>query len=410
MLHLNRSPQRDEPLALADELALGRDAARSAQQMLTACPRHAATRLRQLPHLARSLGIAGLVVKDESSRLGLGSFKALGGAYAVVRLAIDNAVAVLKRHVDVAELFNPEFRATTCGLTFACATDGNHGRSVAAGARLVGAKAVVFVHEGVSDRRIEAIARYGVEVERVAGSYDDSVAEALRRCESQGWTLVADTSREGYERIPRLVMQGYTIMVREILDQLEDPVSHVFLQAGVGGFAAAVAAHLGLELGRNSPRVIVVEPERAACLYRSAQNGRLTQVPREEPTIMAMLECYEPSSVAWQILARRADAFMTVTDAQAVDAMVRFALPLEGDPAILSGESGGVGLAGLLSVLSEPGAAAELGLGPSSRVLLFNTEGATDPDIYFDLTGLNSRLVANASEARVNALDSAWSL
>ena len=194
-------------------------------------------------------------IKDEGLRLGLGSFKALGGSYAVIRLVLDAASERLGRAVDVAALQTPDVRAIAADMTFACATDGNHGRSVAQGAKLVGARAVVFVHSGVSQERVAAIARFGAEMVRVAGSYDDSVEEAARVADKNGWTIVSDTSWPGYERIPALVMQGYTAMVREALRQFPEPPSHVFVQAGVGGVAAAVAGHLAVALADRSAEI-----------------------------------------------------------------------------------------------------------------------------------------------------------
>jgi len=183
------------------------------------------------------------------------------------------------------------------------------------------------------------------------------------------------------------VMQGYTALVAEALRALPAPPTHVFVQAGVGGIAAAVAGHLGAALGERRPTVVVVEPARAACLFESARAGRAVRIPAGEPTVMAMLECYEPSLVAWRVLARAADAFMTVEEEDAVAAMRRLAQPAGGDPAIVAGESGGVGLAGLMRVAADAGWRAAIGLDAAARVFLVNTEGATDPARYRELVG-----------------------
>ncbi|MGH6797114.1 MAG: diaminopropionate ammonia-lyase, partial [Roseiarcus sp.] len=264
-------------------------------------------------------------------------------------------------------------------------TDGNHGRSVAQGAELVGARAVVFVHSGVSRERVAAIARFGAEIVRVAGAYDDSVKEAARVAAKNGWTIVSDTSWPGYERIPALVMQGYTAMVREALRQLPEPPTHVFVQAGVGGVAAAVAGHLAVALADRRPMFVVVEPARAACVYESARAGRPVKIEQGEPTVMAMLECYEPSLIAWRVLSRVADGFMTVEEEDAVATMKRLARPLGADLAIVAGESGGVGLAGLTRALADHEARKALRLGLQSRIFVINTEGATDPLRYAEL-------------------------
>jgi diaminopropionate ammonia-lyase len=283
-------------------------------------------------------------------------------------------------------------------MTVACATDGNHGRSVAQGAQLVGAKAVIFVHGGVSERRVAAIARFGAHMIRVAGTYDDSVAEAARVAAAKGWTVVSDTSWPGYERIPGLVMQGYTAMIREALRQLPQPPTHVFVQAGVGGVAAAVAGHLALVLADRRPSFVVVEPARAACLYESARAGHPVRIAHGEPTVMAMLECCEPSLVAWRILSRVADAFMTVDEQEAVAVMNRLARPAGTDPAIVAGESGGAGLAGVIRAADDPHIRSALQLDGASRVFVINTESATDPERYTELVGLRPESVAVHSQ------------
>jgi diaminopropionate ammonia-lyase len=379
--------QSDYRLALdpKDAETLSVKAAEEVERFLRHRKNYAVTPLRALPALARQLGVAAIYIKDEGLRLGLGSFKALGGSYAVIRLVLHSASEHLGRAVDVDALQTPDVRAIAADMTFACATDGNHGRSVAQGAKLVGARAVVFVHSGVSEERVAAIARFGAEMVRVAGSYDDSVEEAARVADKNGWTIVSDTSWPGYERIPALVMQGYTAMVREALRQLPEPPSHVFVQAGVGGVAAAVAGHLAVALDDQRPTFVVVEPARAACVYESARAGRPVKIEQGEPTVMAMLECYEPSLIAWRVLSRVVDGFMTVEEADAVAAMKQLARPCGADPAIIAGESGGVGLAGLTRALADHEAREALGLGPQSRIFLINTEGATDPLRYAEL-------------------------
>lgn len=397
MFLTNTNSLHRSPLDARDAETLGLSAAAEVERFLTFRKNNAATPLVALPNLADKNGVASIHVKDESHRLGLGSFKALGGSYAVIRLVLDQAMEKLGRQVDVAELATPEVAGVAATMTFACATDGNHGRSVAQGAQLVGARAVVFVHAGVSDERVAAIARFGAEMVRVDGTYDESVKEAARVAEEHGWTIVSDTSWPGYERIPGLVMQGYTAIVREALRALPEPPTHVFVQAGVGGIAAAIAGHLALVLGDDRPIFIVVDPERAACIFESAKAGHPVSVPHGEPTVMAMLECYEPSLVAWRILSRAADAFMTLEEEDAIAVMRLLARPFSGDPAIVAGESGGVGLAGLMKAASDPDIRTALGLGPQSRVLTINTEGATDPEKYAEIVGMTAAEVIGAN-------------
>lgn len=387
MLVMNSHPEHNLPLEAVDAGTLSVDAAREVERFLSFRANHKPTPLQSLSGLAGKLGVASIHMKDEGFRLDLGSFKALGGSYAVIRLVLEEASRQFGKPVDIGELDTAAVRRIAEGMTVGCATDGNHGKSVAAGAQLVGAKAAIFVHSGVSDERVAAIAQYGAEMIRIEGTYDDSVAAAERICKENGWIVVSDTSWPGYERIPGLVMQGYTAMLREAVAALPQAPTHVFMQAGVGGLAAAVAGYFDIVFGNARPRFVVVEPDRAACLFASARAGRLVKVDHDEPTIMAMLECYEPSLVAWRILARKADAFMTVSEEEAAETMRSLARPVAGDPAIVAGESGGAGLAGFLNAMKDSEKRAALGLDANSRIFVINTEGATDQARYEEIVG-----------------------
>ncbi|MFT4121975.1 diaminopropionate ammonia-lyase [Bradyrhizobium sp.] len=387
-LLLNRDPQYRTPLEEADRRSLDDAAAGEALDFLSRRDDYAPTPLHELRTLARRLGLGAVFVKDESARLGLGSFKALGGSYAVEKLVLEEAGKHLNRSFGARDLHDPDVQQIARTVTVACATDGNHGRSVAQGARLMGANAVIFVHAGVSEERARAIARLGARIVRVDGTYDDSVAEASRVAAENGWIVVSDTSWPGYERIPSLVMQGYTVMVGELMAQMPAPPTHVFIQAGVGGIAAALAARFALLLRERRPFVTVVEPARAACVLEAAMSGKAVRIDAGASTVMAMLECYEASLVAWRILSKVGDAFMTVDETDAVDAMKSLAGPGGADAPIVSGESGAVGLAGLMRAVQDTDMRGALGLGPDSRVLLVSTEGATDPEQYARLTGM----------------------
>ncbi|WGR73319.1 MULTISPECIES: diaminopropionate ammonia-lyase [unclassified Bradyrhizobium] len=387
MLLLNRHTDHRSALDDSDADTLSLDAARDVERFLAHRDGHRMTPLVSLPGLAHEIGVGSIHLKDEGQRLGLGSFKALGGSYAVIRLVLEEAGRQLGRSVDVLELHTPEVKTVAREMTVSCATDGNHGRSVAQGAKLVGANCVIFVHSGVSDERIAAIARFGAQIIRIHGNYDDSVAEASRVAAEKAWITVSDTSWPGYERIPGLVMQGYTALVSEALRQLPTTPTHVFVQAGVGGIAAAVAGHLSVLFGDNRPFFTVVDPSRAACLFESARAGHPVKVEHGPSTVMAMLECHEPSLVAWRILSRAADAFMTVDDEDAISVMKRLANPNHGDAAVVAGESGGVGLAGLLKIASDETLRNKIGLEREARIFLINTEGATDPRLYEGLVG-----------------------
>lgn len=359
---------------------------RRAREEITSWPGYAVTALHDLPDLAEQAGIGAIRLKDESTRFGLGSFKALGGAYAVAQaLAAELARRDVAPQATSSDLVAGTYLDTTRDITVACATDGNHGRSVAWGAQRFGCRCVIYVHATVSQGRVDAIARYGAEVRRVAGTYDDAVRQAATDAEANRWFVISDTSYEGYTTVPVDVMQGYRLMAEEALAQWQGPPpTHCFMQGGVGGAAAAVSVQLRTSLSPR-PMLIVAEPDRAACLLASAEAGEPVAIPGDLDTLMAGLACGEPSLLAWQELSRAADAFMAVPDDAAVECMRLLARR-----GIVAGESGVAGLAALLLAAADPAARTALALGPDSRVLLFSTEGATDPELY-------ERLVADAA-------------
>jgi diaminopropionate ammonia-lyase len=348
---------------------------RRAKAEITSWSGYAPTPLRDLP-------LAGTVrLKDEAGRFGLGSFKALGGAYAVVNLlAGELARRGVARSVGSAELETGHYTDTTRTITITSATDGNHGRAVAWAAARFHCHCVIYLHAGVSAAREAAIAAFGADIRRVPGTYDDSVRTCAHEASANGWFVVSDTSWPGYTEIPRTIMQGYRLMAAEAADQWGGPPpTHVFIQGGVGGAAAAVSVEVHARWG-DAPALIVVEPERAACLLESARAGRPVRLDGALDTIMAGLACGEPSLIAWQELDRAAAAFLAIPDAAAVETMKLLATW-----AIVAGESGVAGLAGYRLAMADADAAAALGLDRDSRVLTFNTEGATDPALYASL-------------------------
>jgi len=349
---------------------------RRAKAEITAWPGYAPTPLRDLPDLAHQAGIATLRLKDEASRFGLGSFKALGGAYAVATvLRNELARTGVTPAASTADLEAGTHRAATERITVTCATDGNHGRAVAWGAQRFHAACVIYLHAAVSQARAGAIASYGATIRRVPGTYDTAVRKCAREAEAHDWQIVSDTSWPGYTEIPRDIMQGYRLMADEAADQWTGPPpTHVFIQGGVGGVAAAVSVQSRARF-TPTPALIVVEPDRAACLYASAELGERTAIPGDLDTIMAGLACGQPSLLAWQELDRAAAAFMAIPDEAAVAT-----LRLLAAAGTVARASGVAGLAGCLLAAADPAARATLGLGASSRVLLFGTEGATDPE------------------------------
>ena len=367
----------------ADQVILPerRAAARAA---ITGFEGYQPTPLHRLDGCAATLGIETLWLKDESGRFGLGSFKALGGAYAVVHLLRER----LGGDVSIADIAAGQAATRTSDIRVCCATDGNHGLAVAWGARRAGARCTVFLPGPVSQGRERAIAAQGADIVRIAGSYDEAVEACADKADARGWLLVSDTSHAGGDEAPSRVMHGYAMLVDEIRDALCGAVpTHLFVQAGVGGLAAAVIGAFHQDCGADSPKSVVVEPMTADCLYQSAVNGKPSPASGDLDTVMACLAAAEVSPLAWQVLEQGAFAFMALDDDGAIHAMRRAAAPTAGDPPLVLGESGAASLGGLIAAAADADARAALGLSEASRILVIGSEGATDPDIYRRIVG-----------------------
>jgi len=359
---LNPKADPSRPYGAEQEEVLNRRAHETAFREVSSLPGYAPTPLRKLKGMAEALGMETLWYKDEGSRLGIGSFKALGGIYGVYR---------------VLQLHQAQKSGPLSDFTVTCASVGNHGRAVARGAQIFGCRAVVFLPSHTSPHRVEAIEQLGARTVPVHGTFDDAVVMAAREGENNGWSVVADTTFPGYQEVPRHIMQGYTVMAREVLEQLPRGLlpTHVFLQAGVGGLAAAVAGHFWDHLGERRPRVVIVEPAAADCLLESALGASPTPAVGDLRTSMECLACREVSGLAWKILEKGADAFLTIPDFAAEDTVALLAKGLSEDPFVHTQPSGAAGLAGLIAASFEPTLAAPLGLGKNSRILVFGSEG-----------------------------------
>lgn len=396
-LCLNTGAAKTNPWTAAQDAILSDAGLDTARETITHWPGYAATPLVALPALADRLGVGAIHFKDEGGRFGLGSFKALGGAYAVARLLQAQVSDRLGRPVAMAEITGRAHDDIVSGITVCCATDGNHGRSVAWGAQTFGARCVIFIHATVSEGRKTAIEAYGAEVRRCAGNYDDSVREAQETATREGWFVVSDTSYPGYMEVPKDVMQGYELMAAEAVDALDTPPTHIFLQTGVGGMAAAVTAHVVRRFGADRPTIVLCDPDKSACVLASIQAGEPTPVHGDLDTLMAGLACGEVSALAWEILRDHGDAAMAVTDDAAIAAMKWLAFPTGGDSAIVAGESAVAGLAALAAAMQDDDARRMLGLDATSRVLLFGTEGDTDPALYTQLIGQSGDAIRGAA-------------
>lgn len=354
------------------------------------------TPLVPLQGLARELGVARIDLKDESKRASLGSFKALGASIALVRL-IQRIWP--EQNYQAKDLFQGKHAQALSNFTVISATDGNHGRSLAAAAHDIGCRCVIVLHKNVSMEREEAIASHGATIVRIAGNYDASVEEAARLAKENDWRVVSDTSYDGYEEIPRDVMQGYGTIPEEILEQLEVgandacPYTHVFLQGGVGGMAAGIASYLNERFGAKRPTYIAVEPKQADCLYQSAIAGRAANATGSVDSVMAGLACGETSPLAWRFLQPSVDYFLTIDDGEAVEAMRVLASGQAGDAPVVSGESGAAGLAGLMHLVKNEELRIKTGLNDQARILLISTEGATAPAVYEELVGKSAAAV-----------------
>ena len=353
-----------------------------------------------MPCLAASLGVASVTVKDESRRSSLGSFKALGAPNALIQLVMRRWP---ERPWTAAELFTGEHAGALRDFVVISATDGNHGCALAAAAQSIGCRCVIVLHAHVSVERQHAIAAFGAEIVRIQGNYDESVHEAARLARANGWEVVSDTSYEGYEDVPRDVMQGYGVIAEELLETAPNgvacPHTHVILQGGVGGLAAGIVSHFWERYGAHRPRFIVVEPEQADCLLQSALQGRPARATGSVDSVMAGLACGETSPLAWRFLQPAVDVFMTVSDAQAEDAMRVLAEGRFGDIPVVAGESGVAGLAALQALANDAEWRHAAALDGQSRVLLINTEGATAPGVYARLVGRSHEAVLQAQRA-----------
>ena len=321
---------------------------RAVASLLAKCPMHKPTPLLDCPDLAKAAGVARLTIKDERGRMGLGSFKALGAAYAIAREA---AAA------------GGDLRQALQGRTFVTASAGNHGLSVAAGAQVFGAMAVVYLSQTVPESFAKRLQVMGAEVVRAGADYEASMQAASVAAKAKGWTLLSDGSWPGYVDLPFRVMEGYRQIASEIAAQSDGVPTHVLLQAGVGGLAAAVAAQLRLAWG-GAPQMIVVEPEAAPALIESIRAGQIV-VTQGPVSAMGRLDCKTPSMLALADLARDADRFATLSEAEgAAGAAALAAVGLPSTP------SGAAGVAALLAGLE--------GIGAQSHVLCILSEGPED--------------------------------
>lgn len=347
------------------------------------------TPLAHLKETANCLGLGDIYVKDESYRFGLNAFKVLGGSFAIGNYLAGKLGKDISE-LDYAALVSEETKKALGEITFVTATDGNHGRGVAWTANQLGLKAVVYMPKGSAKERLENIQAEGAEASITELNYDDAVRLANSQAEDKGWVMVQDTAWEGYEDIPTWIMQGYGTMGLEAYEQLTEKPTHIFLQAGVGSMAGAVTGLFSSIYGNDRPVITIVEPNKADCLFRTAEanDGKRHFVTGDMDTIMAGLACGEPCSIGWEILSDYADYFISCPDYVAAKGMRILGNPAKKDDRVISGESGAAAFGCVAEIMTNPELAEfrkTLKLDETSRVLFFSTEGDTDQDNYKEI-------------------------
>lgn len=364
----------------------GAEATKHVSNFHKSIPNYSPTPLVNLQQLSKKLGVKNIYIKDESKRFDLNAFKVLGGSYSLAAL-ISNKLGYNLNDLTYEQIVAPTTKEKLGDVTFVTATDGNHGRGVAWTAKLLNQKSVVYMPKGSALERLNNIKALGAHAEILDLNYDDAVRFANKMAEENSWELVQDTSWENYEEIPKTIMQGYTTMGHEIVDQIETAPTHIFLQAGVGAMAGAMTAFFSDYYKDNKPTIVIVEPDKADCLYNTASSndGKIHSVGGDLNTIMAGLACGEPCEIAWNVLDSYADAFVSMPDEIAKIGMRTLGKPLQGDTPIISGESGAATTGFLVELLSTDNYAdlkKSLNINENSTILCISTEGDTDKENY----------------------------
>lgn len=372
---------------------LKKEEVEKAKKFHSSFPQYEITPLAKLDNLAKNIGVGGIFVKDESYRFGLNAFKVLGGSYAMAKYLASKLDEDIS-NLDYQKLISKDIKERLGDVTFYTATDGNHGRGVAWTANRLNQKAVVYMPFGSSITRLENIKKEGAEASITDMNYDDAVRLAAKNAEETNGVIVQDTAWEGYEEIPTWIMQGYGTMALEAIEQLKscgvERPTHIFVQAGVGSLAAAVQGVFASIYGKDCPITVIAESDLADCLYKSAKakDGKPRFVGGTMQTIMAGLACGEPNTIGWEILKNYSTAFLSCPDWSAANGMRILGNPLDGDDYVKSGESGAVTAGVLYEIMKNDDykeLREQLKLDAESKVLLFSTEGDTDPEKYRDI-------------------------
>ncbi|MEQ2595007.1 diaminopropionate ammonia-lyase [[Clostridium] symbiosum] len=365
---------------------LNLESAKKVQSFHASFPVYKETPLVELKHTAKSMGLGNIYIKDESYRFGLNAFKVLGGSYAIGNY-LAKRLGKSITEMPYEKLVSGEIKRELGDITFVTATDGNHGRGVAWTAKQLRQKSVVYMPKGSAEERLMNIRAEGADASITDLNYDEAVRLANSQAEQKGWVMVQDTAWEGYEDIPGWIMQGYGTMGYEAYMQLPEKPTHIFLQAGVGSMAGAVAGFFASVYGEDRPIITIVEPNKADCIYKTAEaaDGKLHFVTGDMDTIMAGLACGEPCSIGWNVLRDYADNFISCPDYAAAQGMRVLGNPEAGDTKVVSGESGASAFGCIAEIMRDKTLVElknKLKLDENSKVLFFSTEGDTDKENY----------------------------
>ena len=345
---------------------LPKDDIDEAYNVISGWDNYSSTPLRSLNKLSTKLNLNKIFYKDESKRFNLKSFKALGGAYAVEKVSKGNK-----------------------NITISTATAGNHGRSVAWGSQKLGLKCKIFISEHVSESRAKVMRSFGADVIRVKGNYDNSLNECVKQSEKNNWQIVQDVAWPNYKLVPKLTMAGYSVMMKEISNQITNQkISHVILQAGVGGMAAAMVAGIARYLD-HVPKIIIVEPESAACVLESIKAGEIEKISIEKESIMGGMSCGEVSLVPWEILKNSVDYCVTVSDKYISKTIKFLANSQFADEKLIGGECSTPGIISLIGLTNDNAIKNKINLEENSNILLFGCEGDADEELYQKLLNSN---------------------
>ncbi len=362
----NYSFSREKILNVLDKSAIDK-----AYNTISNWETYAPTPLLNLNKLSKNLGLKNIFYKDESKRFGLKSFKALGGAYAVEQVSSGNKNVVV-----------------------ATATAGNHGKSVAWGAKRLGIACKIFISEFVSDTRADEMRKLGADVVQVKGNYENSLNECVKQSKKNGWEIVQDVAWENYLTVPKLTMAGYSVMIEEISKQTDQYITHIFLQAGVGGMASGVIAGVARYFKRI-PKIIIIEPENADCVLKSIDAGKLTKVEIEKESIMGGMSCGEVSLVPWQILKNSVNNCLSIPDDDIPLSVAMLAKGYFGDDKIIAGECSAPAVISLNVSCNNEKIKKDLELDMNANVLLIGCEGDTDIKLYNKLLSKGSEKLSN---------------